>query len=139
MKILITFTILFFIVNISAVAGNSGQIITIQQADSIIAAVVMPGVKKIRYGIYAPKDFETLNKEVNPPRFAVFSVAFEVGEGLSNYSIDIYTGDVFDSSRECFEIKNKKLEALQKKIRRSLHLTQAEYIKIKTKGPICDE
>jgi hypothetical protein len=58
---------------------------------------------------------------------------------VAYYTVDTYTGDVFDPILEYFEIKNKKLETLQRQIRRTLHLTQAEYKKIKTKGPTCDE
>jgi hypothetical protein len=58
---------------------------------------------------------------------------------VGNYAVDPYTGDVFSATMACHEERNKKLEALQWKIRATLHLTQAEYQKLKTKGPLCDE
>ena len=50
-----------------------------------------------------------------------------------------YTGDVFSSTMSCYEEKNKKLKALQRQVRVTLHLTQAEYQKLKTKGPLCEQ
>jgi hypothetical protein len=53
--------------------------------------------------------------------------------------VDLYTGDVFSAIMSCKEEKNKNLAAFQKRVRSSLHLTEAEYQKMKTKGPLCEE
>jgi hypothetical protein len=58
---------------------------------------------------------------------------------VGNYAVDPYTGDVFSATSACQEEKNKHLKALQRKIRATLHLTKAEYKKLKTKGPLCGE
>lgn len=58
---------------------------------------------------------------------------------VGNYEVDPYTGDVFSATMECKEEKNRRLKALQKKVRAELHLSQSEYRRIKTKGPLCEE
>ena len=58
---------------------------------------------------------------------------------VGNYAVDPNTGDVFSATAACDEEKNRKLQVLQKRIRSALHLTDAEYQKLKTKGPLCDE
>lgn len=58
---------------------------------------------------------------------------------VGNYAVDPRTGDVFSATMACDEIKNTKLEALQRQVRSTLHLTEAEYQKLKTKGPLCEE
>jgi hypothetical protein len=57
---------------------------------------------------------------------------------VENYAVDPYTGDVFIAAAECDEIRNERLRVLQKQIRASLHLTQSEYRRLKTKGPLCE-
>jgi hypothetical protein len=47
------------------------------------------------------------DKKQNPPKFSSFMVACRLGEGVAYYTVDTYTGDVFDPILECFEIKNK--------------------------------
>ena len=58
---------------------------------------------------------------------------------VGNYAVDAHTGDVFSATVGCEEEKNKNLRALQTRIRASLHLSQAEYQRLKTKGPLCEE
>jgi len=58
---------------------------------------------------------------------------------VGNYAVDPYTGDVFSATIGCYEEKNKRLEALQAQIRAKLHLSQSEYQRLKTKGPLCEE
>ncbi|HEX3982171.1 MAG TPA: hypothetical protein VHX12_00615, partial [Acidisoma sp.] len=58
---------------------------------------------------------------------------------VENFVADPYTGDVFIAAAKCDEVKNERLRALQKQIRAGLHLTQAEYRRLKTKGPLCQQ
>jgi hypothetical protein len=136
---MILFILFLLTINTDAASEIKRQKITFKQADSIIAAVVMPGKEMVKYGLFQPASIEAFNKAATSSRFIMFAVAIEAGEGLDNYYIDLYTGDVFITLMECTEEKNKKLEVLQKRIRQSLHLTHAEYKRIKTKGPMCDE
>jgi hypothetical protein len=77
-----------------------------------------------------------------PSRFLFFEVTWEGTPNgsvvVDNYAVDPYTGDVFSSVMSCYEVKNKRLEALQAQVRATLHLTQAKYKKLKTNGPLCD-
>jgi len=58
---------------------------------------------------------------------------------VGNYAVDPNTGDVFSATAACDEQKNNDLQTLQKRIRVGLHLTDAQYRKLKTKGPLCEE
>jgi hypothetical protein len=58
---------------------------------------------------------------------------------VANYAVDPYTGDVFSAVSECKEEKNKRLLALQKQVRATLHLSKSEYQRVKTKGPLCEK
>ena len=58
---------------------------------------------------------------------------------VGNYAVDPNTGDVFSATRSCKEEQNRNLRALQTRIRASLHLSQSEYQRLKTKGPLCDK
>jgi len=79
----------------------------------------------------------------NSSRFLFFTVTWagtlNGSVVVGNYAVDPYTGDVFSATMACHEEKNKHLEALQRQVRATLHLTQAEYQKLKTKGPLCDQ
>jgi hypothetical protein len=76
-------------------------------------------------------------------KFLFFTVTWEGTPNgsavVGNYAVDPYTGDVFSSTRECYEEKNKRLEALQAQVRAKLHLSQSEYRRLKTKGPLCEQ
>ncbi len=76
-------------------------------------------------------------------KFLFFTVTWEgTPKGsvvVGNYAVDPYTGDVFSATTGCYEEKNKRLEALQAQIRAKLHLSQSEYQRLKTKGPLCEE
>ena len=82
-------------------------------------------------------------KDPNSSKFLFFTVTWAgTPKGsvvVGNYAVDPYTGDVFSATGACQEETNKHLEALQRKVRAILHVTQAEYQKLKTKGPLCNE
>ena len=85
-----------------------------------------------------------LGEPASPSRFLLIMVVWEgLPEGgsvmVGNYEIDTYTGDVFSATMECKEETNRRIKALQKKIHAELHLSQSEYRRIKTKGPLCED
>ncbi len=96
-----------------------------------------------------PKQRQLPSLETDPynnpgsTRFLFFSVTWgKTASGsqvVGSYAVDLFTGDVFSATAYCHEEKNKNLEALQKQFRTNLQLTQAEYQKLKTKGPLCRE
>jgi len=79
----------------------------------------------------------------DPSKFLFFTVTWEGTQNgsvvVGNYAVDPYTGDVFSSTRECYEEKNRRLEALQAQVRAKLHMSQSEYRRLKTKGPLCEQ
>jgi hypothetical protein len=76
-------------------------------------------------------------------KFVFFTVTWEGTPNgsvvVGNYAVDPYTGDVFSAVIGCREEKNKRLRALQDQIRATLHLSQPEYQRLKTKGPQCGD
>jgi hypothetical protein len=82
-------------------------------------------------------------KDPNTSKFLFFTVSWEgTSNGsvvVGNYAVDPYTGDVFSATVGCEEEKNRGLEALQKRVRGELHLADAEYQKLKSKGPLCEK
>ena len=79
----------------------------------------------------------------NTSRFLFFTVTWAGKPNgsvvVGNYAVDPHTGDVFSATIGCSEEKNQNLEALQRHVRAALHLTPAEYQRLKTKGPLCEE
>jgi hypothetical protein len=53
------------------------------------------------------------------------------------YYVDKSTGDVWNAVAECQEESNPALRRLQVRIRHQIDLSDAEYRKIKKKGPLC--
>jgi hypothetical protein len=136
--------IIFFIIALCFTYTDAAQVvnkkrITLQQAESLLSAAMWHTTKNNPCVNFNSEESWISDEKQNPPRFSNFMIACRLGEGVTYYTIDTYTGDVLNPLLECSEIKNKKLEPLQRQIRRSLHLTQTEYKKIKTKGPTCDE
>ncbi|MBS1839326.1 MAG: hypothetical protein JST77_00595 [Acidobacteria bacterium] len=83
------------------------------------------------------------NPDNTSSKFLIFTV---VGKGLPKgsvvagmYAVDPYTGDVFHANKECDEVRNKRLERLQVQVRAKLRLSQSEYQRLKTNGPLCEE
>jgi len=78
----------------------------------------------------------------NSSRFLFFTVTWRGTPNgsvvVGNYAVDPYTGDVFSATMSCYEEKNTRLEALQAQIRSGLHLTDSEYHRRKTTGPLCE-
>jgi hypothetical protein len=111
--------------------------ITIDQAEALVMASLTAQQRRL------PKVEAEPFAPPNPSRFLFFTVTWEGTPNgsvvVGNYAVDPYTGDVFSSTMSCYEEKNKRLKALQAHVRATLHLAQAEYQKLKTNGPLCDE
>ncbi len=130
------FLVLFaFVCVLNVWADKAERRATTDQARVLVLASLTPKERQL------PK-LET--EPYNGPkssRFDYFAVTWsETPNGsvvVGSYAVDAYTGDVFSATSSCREEKNKDLEALQKQFRTSLFLTQAEYLKLKTKGPLC--
>lgn len=134
--------VLFLLVSVystTAAGGPAERKITVDQARALVMASLT--AKESRLPKVEAEHFDDPN---NPsPKFLIFTVAWEgspkgsVVAGM--YAVDPYTGDVFDANKECSEVKNKRLERLQAQVRAKLQLSQAEYRRLKTRGPLCGE
>lgn len=135
-------TVLLFLLvsffSTTAFAGKPAKSkVMVEQARALVMASLTPQQRQL------PKVEAEHFDDPHPTRFLTFTV---VWKGLPKgsvvagaYAVDPYTGDVFESNKECAEVKNKSLEALQAQVRAKLHLSQAEYQRLKTKGPLCEE
>jgi hypothetical protein len=117
--------------------GTSGKKITTAQARSLVMASLTAEQRRLPKVEAEPYDAPDTSK------FLFFTVTWEgTPKGsvvVANYAVDPYTGDVFSATIGCYEEKNKNLQALQTRIRATLHLSQSEYQRLKTKGPLCEE
>lgn len=135
--------VLFLLVSLystTAMAGGRAERkITVEQARALVMASLTTQERRL------PKvGAEHFDDPANPsPKFLIFTVVWEgspkgsVVAGM--YAVDPYTGDVFVANKECDEVKNKRLERLQAQVRAKLHLSQAVYRRLKTKGPLCEQ
>ena len=136
-------TVLFLLVSLystTVMAGRPAErIITVEQARALVMASLT--AKESRLPKVEAAHFDDPD---NPsPKFLIFTVVWEglpkgsVVAGM--YAVDPYTGDVFEANKGCSEVKNQRLERLQTQVRAKLHLSQSEYLRLKTKGPLCEE
>lgn len=111
--------------------------ITTGQARALVMASLnadqtqLPKLEAIQY--HAP----------GPPKYLFFTITWEGTLGgsvvVGNYAVDPHTGDVFSATIACHEEKNKSLQALQAQIRAALRLSDSDYQRLKTKGPLCEQ
>jgi hypothetical protein len=129
---------------VGAAMNARRTVVTLPQAIALAWATLTPEQLRlpdiqILSGDEKPENIGSY-KSADDPRFLVFNA---ISEGTPDgsievgfYIVDSYTGDVFDGvSADCDGYHNKKLRALQKKIRRTLRLADSEYRKIKTDYP----
>jgi hypothetical protein len=119
----------------AALSSPPGRTITLAEAKSLVLTSLAPEQKKL------PKLEAVQYDNANTPRFLFFTVTWEGGANRSvvvgNFAVDSYTGDVWSASAECTEESNPELRKLQAKIRASLKLSHSDYLRLKTKGPLC--
>jgi hypothetical protein len=125
------------VANASAV-DRRDRVITTDQARALVLASLTSKQRQLpSLGIEPPYSSQGSSK------FLFFTVTWAGTPNgsvvVGNYAVDPHTGDVFSATIGCSEEKNKSLEALQRHVRAALHLTPAEYQRLKTKGPLCEE
>ncbi|MDR2011947.1 MAG: hypothetical protein LBQ20_02625 [Rhodanobacter sp.] len=147
-KYFMAFLVFLYLYTIDAHAADSEKPkITIDQARALVWASLEPGELQLpNIQILSPKknpENIASYEDSKNPRYLKFNVIWDgTPDGsieVGFFAVDAYTGDVFDPVSGCAEYGGKKLETLQRKVRRSLHLTQAAYKKLKTRGPMCDD
>lgn len=121
----------------ASAVDHPDRTITADQARALVLASLTPEQKRL------PSLGADPYKDPNTSKFLFFTVSWAGTPNgsvvVGNYAVDAHTGDVFSATVGCEEEKNKNLRALQTRIRASLHLSQAEYQRLKTKGPLCEE
>ena len=115
-----------------------GRTITADQARELVLASLSPKQRQLpSLGIEPPYNSQDSSK------FLFFTVTWAGTPNgsviVGNYAVDPHTGDVFSATIGCKEEKNKNLQVLQARIRAGLHLSQSEYLRLKTKGPLCED
>ena len=132
---LIGFVIIAFSARSFCATGQSPKKIDLDQAKALVIASLTSKERRLPSLAVDPSDDPT-------SKFIFVTVTWAGTPNgsvvIGNYAVDPYTGDVFSATVACHEEKNKHLEAPQRKVRATLHLTQAEYQKLKTKGPLCE-
>jgi hypothetical protein len=136
MKRLFFLALLLFTFGIVAWPTEPSRI-TIPQAKELVLASLTAQQRQL------PKLTVDPYNESGASRFWFYTVTWEgLPKGsvvVGNYAVDPFTGDVFSAVASCDELHTKKLQALQEEIRAALHLSKAEYQRLKTKGPLCEE
>jgi len=116
--------------------GSAQRAISIPQAKSLVLKALSAEQKRLS-GLGAER-----YQDPHSSRFFFFTVFWAAGPGQSvvvgNYAVDPYTGDVWSAARECGEIRNPDLQKFQRRVRESLGLSDAMYLRLKTKGPLCE-
>lgn len=137
-KVLVFFLIWLYATTAGAVDPPQHRI-TIDQATALVMASLTAQQRRLPNLGIEPEP----PSPGNPARFLFFDVTWEGTPNgsvvVGNYAVDPYTGDVFSSTMSCYEEKNKRLEALQTRIRAMLHLSQSDYRRMKTNGPLCEQ
>lgn len=136
-KHLLGFLIMAFSASSVCAVGPSPSKIDADQAKALVIASLTPKERRL------PSLGTDPYNDPNSSKFLFFTVTWAGTPNgsvvVGNYAVDPYTGDVFSATMACQEEKNKHLEALQRQVRATLHLTQTEYQKLKTKGPLCEQ
>lgn len=126
----------FLVVSSTITASpNNRRVLTEQQMRKLALAGVRaraPAALKLR-------GFE-LDRQPDSSGYVVFMAMVDVGEGNEGfYAIDPRTGDMWDAVSECGAISSTEIQRLQHIYRKQLRLSPTDYLKIKRKGPICDQ
>ncbi|MGD0155932.1 MAG: hypothetical protein ABSB50_07530 [Terracidiphilus sp.] len=121
----------------ASAADKAEHKVTPNQAEALVLASLTPKERRL------PSVGVELDNGPNSSRFLFATVTWAGTPNgsvvVDSYAVDSYTGDVFSAVMSCYEETNRNLRALQKQVRTALNLTKAEYEKLKTKGPLCEE
>jgi len=130
---------LFLLLLVSRVAAQSGdrpKITTSQGKELVLASLTAQQRRLPKLGA------DRLDAPYSSS-FWFFTVTWEgLPKGsvvVGNYAVDPYTGDVFSAVASCYEMHTSTLQNLQRQTRATLHLSQPDYDRLKTQGPLCEK
>jgi hypothetical protein len=119
------------------VKSGSSHTVSKAQAQELVLVSLSAGQKGLP-GLSAEQ-----YKDLHSSRFLFFTVTWAAKEGQSvvvgNFAVDPYTGDVWNAAASCDEMQDRALQRLQRRVRKSLDLSEAEYKRLKTRGPLCEQ
>jgi hypothetical protein len=115
---------------------HESRTVTKDEAEALVRAALPAKLKRLpNFGMEISQD----------KNFARFYSALVYWEGepngsvmVGNYDIDQETGDVWDAVTSCDEMNTQTLRKLQKTIRKEISLSDSEYKRVKSKGPLCE-
>ena len=136
---------------------RKGLIVSVIMAASLVMSIVRSEDRPRRLTVYEarnlvlaalpsktthlPKFGVDQYQDKNLPRFYFFEALWEGAPNgsavIGHYAVDSSTGDVFSAITTCDEKSTPALRKLQAKVRLRIGLSDSEYHKIKTKGPLC--
>lgn len=123
--------------SIANASGHPKRTVTLAQAKALVLASLTVEQKQL------PRLGAEQYEDPNSSRFIFFTVTWAGAPNESvvvgNYAVDPYTGDVWSATASCYEESNRELRKLQIRIRAALRLSHSEYMRLKTKGPLCEE
>jgi hypothetical protein len=109
---------------------------TKDEAEALVRAALPAKWKRL------PKFGMEISQDRDHPRF-YFAYVYWAGQPqgsmtVGNYAVDTDTGDVWDAVTSCDEMHTQALRGLQKMIRKEISLSDPEYKRVKSKGPLCE-
>ena len=109
--------------------------VTKDEAEALVRAALPAKLKRL------PKFGMEISQDKDNPRFYSANV-YWAGEPqgsvvVGNYDVDTETGDVWNAVISCDEMSNQALRKLQRSIRKAIGLSDSEYKRIKSIGPLC--
>jgi hypothetical protein len=112
------------------------RMLTSAQAETLVIASLskqakrLPGIQAEQFKGYSPQ-FLFFTVLWNPPANWTGSVV------VGNYAVDPRTADVWSATASCLKETNHRLRILQKQFREQLGLSNWEYKRLKSSGPLC--
>lgn len=120
---------------VAPIRAQSHRVITPTEAQNLVLASLTAREKRLP-GVGLDSD-----GKLDSSGFLFFTVVWASGPKdsvvVGNYAVDPRTGDVWSATSSCLEKSNRKLRAIQRHLRVELGLTDTDYKRLKTRGPLC--
>jgi len=115
---------------------RDSRTVTKDEAEALVRAALPAKLKRL------PKFGMEISQDGGHPRF-YFAYVYWTGEPqgsmtVGSFDVDTETGDVWDAVTSCDEMHTQAIRKLQKTIRKEIGLSESEYKRVKSKGPLCE-
>ena len=117
-------------------AAGRPRAVSVDEAATLVSAALPSKLRHLpKFGLEEYQDGHS-------PKFYFFTAYWAGAPNgsmvIGNYAVDSSTGDVWNAVTECDEQSTPALRKLQRTLRARIGLTDAEYKRIKSKGPLCE-